>query len=228
MKGRVLMADHMVKMSEVPKGQKFRFFIDYYGMATLAVIFALVCIIYVVHAFCQPKPDAKVLFASYQDIDVKVQEEVEEKINLQNVDFNGDGHKIIRMNYNFIDEKQKTANPEGYVTLQTKLMTSVGDVTQIFHILDEQAYNLFKERNAVGTYADIEGYETGHDKSEYIKIPLSEIPAFDSKKLGKSGEKLYLTLRPRANAYLDKEKNLINYNNHAKLLAEMMGYAPVN
>ena len=223
------MAESVRKMSEVPKGQKFQFFIDYFGVRTLFIIFGVLCVAYLVYAFNQPKPDAKVLMASYQDFAAEeVLVEIENAFNEQKMDFNEDGRIMMQVNYNYLDESLKVRAPETFVTLQTKLMTSVGDRTQIYHILDEKAYQMFYDFTAVGTYANFEGYETGHDPKEFVKIPLSEIPIFDQEKLGKNADKLFLTVRPRATAELKNEEAILNYNKHIDALAEILGFAKTN
>ena len=223
------MAENIRKISEVPKGERFQFFIDYFGIRTLFIIFGILCLAYVIYAFNQPKPDARVLMASYEDFaSQEVLGEIENALNEQNMDFNTDGKAMMQLNYNYLDQRLMQTAPESYVTLQTKLMTSVGDTTQIYHILDETAYQLFLSNTAIGTYADFEGYETGHDPKEYVKIPLSEIPIFDKEILGDKAEKLFFTVRPRANAEVHKEKSLANYNKHIDALAEILGFVPVN
>ena len=223
------MAEHVRKMSEVPKGEKFQFFLDYFGIKTIFIICGLLCIAYLIYAFNQPKPDARVLMASYEDFATdEVLGELEKGFNEQPMDFNEDGRVMMYINYNFLDESLKVRAPETFVTLQTKLMTSVGDRTQIYHILDEKAYQMFYDYTAVGTYADFEGYETGHDPEEYVKIPLGEIPVFDKEKLGEGADKLFLTIRPRATAELKTEKAIENYNKHIDALAGILGFEKTN
>lgn len=223
------MAEHVRKISEVPKGQRLQFFIDYFWGHTLFIICAIACIWYLIYTFNQPRPDARVLMASYQDFAAEqVLDEIEKGLNEQAMDFNEDGRVIMQVNYNYLDETLKTRSPETFVTLQTKLMTSVGDRTQIYHILDEKAYQMFYDFTAVGTYADFEGYETGHAPEEYVKIPLSEIPIFNQEKLGKDGDKLFLTVRPRATAELKNDKAIENYNKHIDALAEILGFEKTN
>ncbi|MBR3577116.1 MAG: hypothetical protein IKL42_06930 [Clostridia bacterium] len=223
------MAENVRKMSEVPKGQRFQFFIDYFGGRTLLIIVGIICVAYIIYALNQPKPDARVLMASYEDFATQeVLGEIENAFNEQEMDFNEDGRVMMQVNYNYLDQKLMQTAPESYVTLQTKLMTSVGDTLQIYHILDESAYQLFYNFGAIGTYADFEGYETGHAPEEYVKIPLSEISAFDKEILGKDADKLFLTIRPKANAEVNRAKNLDNYNDHIDALAKVLGFAKTN
>ncbi len=223
------MAESVRKMSEVPKGQKLQFFIDYFGFRTVLIICGILCVWYLIYAFNQPRPDSRVLIASYQDFaSEQVLGELEKGFNEQAMDFNEDGRVMMYMNYNYLDESLRVRAPETFVTLQTKLMTSVGDTTQLYHILDEKAYQLFYDFTAVGTYADFEGYETGHDPAEYVKIPLSEIPIFDNEILGKEADKLFLTIRPRRNAELKNDKATENYNKHMDALADILGFEKVN
>lgn len=223
------MAEGVRKISEVPKGQRLQFFIDYFWIHTMLVICGIICVWYLIYAFNQPKPDAKVLMASYE---VFTSEEVlaglEDAFNEQAMDFNEDGRVMMQMNYNYLDERLKVTAPETFVTLQTKLMTSVGDREQIYHILDEKAYQLFYGFTAVGTYADFEGYETGHAQGEFVKIPLSEIPALAGEIPEKDAQSLFLTVRPRATAELKNEKAIENYNKHIDALAEILGFEKVN
>jgi len=223
------MAEHVRKISEVPKGQKLQFFIDYFWLHTVLVVCGIICIWYLIYAFNQPRPDAKVLMASYENFaSQEVLDGLENAFNEQEMDFNEDGRVIMQINYNYLDESLKVRSPESFVTLQTKLMTSVGDRSQLYHILDEKAYQLFLSYTAVGTYAEFEGYETGHNPEELIKIPLSEIPALAAKVPEKDAEKLFLTVRPRATAVLDTEEKQVYYNKHIDELAKMLGFAKTN
>ncbi len=228
-KGRLEMAESVRKISEVPKGQRLQFFIDYFWMHTLLIVCAILCVGYLIYAFNQPRPDARVLMASYEDFAAEeVLGEIEKGFNEQEMDFNEDGRVMMNINYNFLDESLKVRAPEMFVTLQTKLMTSVGDRSQIYHILDEKAYQMFYDFTAVGTYADFEGYETGHDPEEYVKIPLGEIPIFDKEALGKGADGLFLTVRPRATAELKNDKATENYNKHIDALAKVLGFEKAN
>ncbi|MBQ9097474.1 MAG: hypothetical protein IJY55_03675 [Clostridia bacterium] len=223
------MAESVRKISEVPKGQKLQFFIDYFWLHTVLIICGILCIWYLIYALNQPRPDAKVLMASYENF---VPEEVifglEDAFNEQGMDFNEDGRVMMQINYNYLDERLKVEAPESYVTLQTKLMTSVADRSQLYHILDEEAYQLFFHYTAVGTYAEFEGYETGHDPEEFVKIPLSEIPVLAAQIPEKDADKLFFTIRPRVNAVLDTEKKTVYYNKHIDALAKMLGFEKTN
>lgn len=223
------MAESVRKISEVPKGQRLQFFLDYFWLHTVLVICGIACIIYLVYVFNQPKPDARVLIASYQEFaSEQVLGELDKGFNEQAMDFNEDGRVMMYMNYNYLDESLRVRAPETFVTLQTKLMTSVGDRAQIYHILDEKAYQLFYGFTAVGTYADFEGYETGHSPDEYVKIPLGELPVFDKEVLGKDADELFLTIRPRATAELNNDKAIENYNKHIDALAAILGFEKTN
>ncbi|MBR2472232.1 MAG: hypothetical protein IKB55_06070 [Clostridia bacterium] len=223
------MAESVRKISEVPKGQRLQFFIDYFWLHTVLVICAILCLWYLIYAFNQPRPDSKVLMASYNDFaSEEVLSGIEEAFNEREMDFNEDGRVMMQINYNYLDESLKNTSPESFVTLQTKLVTSVGDTNQLYHILDEKAYQLFEGYTAVGTYAEFEGYETGHAPDERIKIPLSEIPAIAEKIPEKDAEKLFLTIRPRANAELKTDRKTENYNKHIDALAEMLGFEKTN
>ncbi len=228
-KGRTKMAESVRKISEVPKGQRLQFFIDYFWLHTVLIICGILCIWYLIYAFNQPRPDSRVLIASYEDFaSERVLTELEKGFNEQAMDFNEDGKVMMYMNYNYLDESLKVRAPESFVTLQTKLMTSVGDTTQIYHILDEKAYQMFYNFTAVGTYSDFEGYETGHDPAEYVKIPLGELPIFDKEVLGKDADELFLTIRPRANSELKNDKATANYNKHIDALAGILGFEKTN
>lgn len=215
------MADHMYKPWEVPKGQRWQHFLDYYKIPFIATICGIIAIISIVKTvFFSPKPDVSILavgddFANYEQWNA-----VTAAMADMPLDYNEDGHSLVDINSISIGESTRKSDPEVYMAYQTKLMASLAAAECALQIVDENMYVYFDEQGLVGTYSELPN-TLGHNADESIKIPLKQLIPFNT--MTDLPDGLYMTLRPRAAMQLGQsKKKLAAFENQVDALMTML------
>ena len=212
------MADHMIKMSEVPKGQRYQQFKDYYRVPTICAIIGIIMVISILKTTVfAPKPDAFLLIATKNEVSTELTMGIETLYAEVGNDFGGDEKRLISVTPASYNPLQAKTDPEVGMAMQTKLMAVLSTAENILQIVDDDMFSYFEEQGLIGTYSDLGKSETEFGKSpdEIIKIPLSEIEFFKNEEFsGVSDDfsKLYMTVRPRGGSQLgNSEKKLAKY-----------------
>ncbi len=215
------MADHYYKPWEVPKGERWEYFLDYYkkpAIVTLFVIAALISILYT--AVFAPKPDVMILSAHYVYTEPTLWEDVAEKMKEMPFDFNEDGDSFIEFNAITFDAKTQTEDPEAHLANQTRLSASIATAESALQIVDADTLPYFAEQELLGTYGELTDL-MGHAPDEIIQIPLSELAPF--KDMENLPEGLFMTLRPRELMHIGNSKaKAKSYENQIQMLIKMM------
>ncbi len=215
------MADHVYKFKEVSKGQRWKFFWDYYKYPTLAIVVGIIAVIYFLQTVVfAPKKDISIIIATETYVTQEVWTQANEALNAMPLDLNEDGKVIVQLNNNHVDPSMAKTDPETYQMVQTKLVASLSTAESALQIIDEGTFDYFNGESLLGTYAELSD-AMGHDANEIIKIPLSELKPFR----GVEGlpEGLFMTLRPKEAMQLGgSEKKLEAYNKQIEALLLMM------
>ena len=211
------MADHMIKMSEVPKGQRYQQFKDYYRTPLIfGLVIAVMLISILKTTVFSPKPDAYVVAAAKYDISTEFINAIENKFSEVGQDVNDDKKVLVSVTPITYNELALKTDPEVGVAMQTKMMGVLSTAENIMQIVDDDMYEYFMSQGLCGTYSDLGDKKDAFQKpsDEIIKIPLSEIPFFDSEEFKEEKDGLYMTIRPREGSQLGKsEKKIKNYEN---------------
>lgn len=209
------MADHMIKMGEVPKGQRYQQFKDYYRIPLVCVLIGIIMVVSILKTTVfSPKPDAFIVVATQRDISGDFATMVEELYTAGSPDLNGDGKSLISVNSIAYNELQMKTDPEVGMAMQTKLMAVLSTAENIMQIVDDEMYEYFLNQGLIGTYVDLGEHASAFENpaEEIIKIPLSEIPFFAEKNFEGITDGLYMTIRPRDGSQLGgKEKKIKRY-----------------
>ena len=215
------MADKVYKFHEVPKGERWQYFKDYYR--TPVIILALVAIglvSLIKTTVFAPREDVTILAVSEQYVDYTLWDAVTQAMETMPFDFDKDDKSLAEISYVYLNESDKKNNPEMYTASQTKLTASLYAAESALQIVDDSFYDVFLEEELLGTYAELPD-AMGHGKEEIIKIPLKELTPF--KDVPGLPEGLYMTLRPKAAMQLGKsEKKLAKYETQLQALLLMM------
>ena len=215
------MADHYYKPWEVPKGQRWDYFLDYYkkpAIITIFVIAALISILYT--TVFAPKPDVMILAAHYVYTEPTLWEDAAAEMEKMPFDFNEDGDSFIEFNAIIFDAKTQTEDPEAHLANQTRLSASVATAESALQIVDADTLPYFAEQGLLGTYSELNNL-MGHAADEVIQIPLSDLKPF--KTMENLTEGLYMTLRPRELMHIGNSKaKAKNYEDQIKMLMTMM------
>lgn len=221
------MADHMYKLSEVPKGKRMQHFRDYYLFKTIIWVIVIFSVISLVKTtIFRTKPDINVLVATNEFLHPDVWDDLKEEITNFCIDYNSDKKTVVEMNVNTFDESTKNNVSQNAGATQ-RYMAVLAIADHLIQIVDDERYENLKSQGLIGTYKDLAGYDTGKDENEEVKIPLSELEAFDSISKDMMTEH-YLTIRTRAGSQLhDKENKIENYENHVEVFASLAGFEKI-
>ena len=189
------MADHMVKLSEVPKGQRWQHFLDYYKYRVIIAVCLLIAAVPVVYYnFFEKKPDMMML-ATYQiEVPETVWQEASEKISAMIPDYNEDGESLFLVEGIYADDSYAQKDGQMQMAYQTKLMAYLQEARYVLQIVDEEMYTYMEVQGCLAPYGELED-ALGHAEDEIIKIPLKELKPFDS--MDALPEGFYMTLRPK-------------------------------
>ncbi len=215
------MADHVYKPSEVPKGQRWQQFKDYYKVPFVLIVIGIICLISILRTVVfSTKPDATIIAASESHVDYTVWEQTQEAFSALPLDLNEDGKVLIETDYVQLSEDMMNAEPETYMAYQTRLVASLSSATSALQIVDEAMFEYFDSEGLLGTYAELP--ETfGHDAEELVKIPLKEIPLYRA--IENLPDGLYMTLRPEAAMQIrGDEKKLARYEAQKEILLTLL------
>lgn len=221
------MADHMYKLSEVPKKKRLAHFWEYYKIPVIFTIVISVIVLSMIYSiFFSPKPDTYVLFASSNVVTLESLEKLESELYEKAFDYNGDKKNIIELNTNIVDSSNEI-DIQHYAAANQKLIATLAMDSYIIQIVDETMFNFLKEEQLIGTYKDFTGYNTGMPEDKDVKIPLSSLAQFDESPSLLGGE-FYLTIRDRYSAHIEgSEKKTQAYDNHIDMLAKILGFEKI-
>jgi len=218
------MADHMYKLSEIPKKERLSHFWEYYKVpAIITVVVAIIVISMIKLIFFSTKPDNSVLLASSNVIPVEAELALEEELYGVAVDYNEDGKTSIDFSPNIVDDSNEI-DIQHYAVANQKLVATLATDAYTIQIVDETMYNFLKEEHLIGTYAEFEGYNTGMPANEDVKIPLKDLDVF-KKSASFLPYEYYITIRDRFSSHIEGDKKKTqNYNNHIDLVAKIAGF----
>ena len=202
------MADHMVKFKEVPKGQRWQFFWDYYRVPTIVgIIIAIVVISLIKTIFFTPEPDINILLTTQYTFSDENLEKFNSKVENLIEDVDGDNKKIVLTTPIAYNEKVSETDPQYAMAALTKFNVELASGLNIIQITDDALYERYKVSECLATYEVFENFGVKfsyEDKNEIVKIPLKEIKAFSDID---HADELYLTIRPPMAQHTKKDKD---------------------
>ncbi len=203
--------DHIVKLKEVPKGQKLQYIWDYWRVPGLLILIGLFVVISLGKTIFFPeKIHMEVLFTCRYDINDEQKNEMTKDLKDFYIANEDDNYKItyVRNNVEIAD-----LQPEVYAADLSKLIVEITSASAYVLLADEDMFDALVADGLVSTYKEV-----GIDSDEYIKISADKVFKNDIYK-----GKFYFTLRPREVSQLYDDKALENYEysvNYIKKLIE--------
>lgn len=215
------MADHVYRVNEVPKGQRWQYFLDYYKYPVLILLLVVVVVISIIKSvFFAPETDVSILAVTNEQVESTFWDETIAAMSAMPLDFDGDEQSLVKFYTVTLNETMKQNEGELYAANQNKLMATLASATCALQIVDETNFALLQEENLLGTYAELPSF-SGHLADEIIKIPLDTLAPF--KALDGLPEGLYMTLRPQSAMQIgNSEKKLARYKDQVKALMTMI------
>lgn len=215
------MADHVYKPSEVPKGQRWQHFLDYYKIPFIASVIGIIALVSILKSTVfAPKRDVSILAVTSQYVDHELWDALGTAFNDMPMDYNNDRQSLVQIDYINLDESTKNKDPEAYMAYQTKFMAALAAADSALQIVDDTMYDYFESEGLVATYGELQD-TLGHDPGDIIKIPLKELVPF--KRFEDLPDGLYMTLRPKEAMQIGKsQKKLAYFENQKAALALMI------
>ncbi|MBE7036628.1 MAG: hypothetical protein E7403_04980 [Ruminococcaceae bacterium] len=215
------MADHIYKPHEVPKGERWQYFKDYYLKTTIVIVLILFALISIIKTtMFSPKPDVSLLVAYATPVNTEVWEEASAGLQAMPLDLNGDGSVLLDINPLHLDPNMEKTNVEMYIAAQNKFMVSLSAAEYALQIVDDNLFETLSHEELIGTYAELPD-AMGHKPEDIIKIPLKELSPFNA--IEDFPEGLYMTLRPKNAMQIgNSKKKLANYERQVQALMIMM------
>ena len=220
------MADHMIKLSEVPKGQKWQYLWDYYRFPALAAVIGLIFAVSLIKTiFFTPKADVGIIFTTELSLSDSDGEKFDKAVNDALEDYNGDGKKLADTTRLAYSETSAQSDPQYAQAVLTKINVELAAGNDILQICDDKLYPTYEGNGCLATYKVFSdfGVDIKHtgDDSEIVKIPFSEIKAFSAIKSA-NGAEMYLTVRPPMEKWYTNEKQRKNYTDQLKFIAKLV------
>ena len=215
------MADHIYKPHEVPKGERWQYFKDYYLLKTIGLALVIIALILVLKAtLFSPKPDVSILVAYTSPVNTNIWKEASAGFQSMPLDLNQDGTVLVHAAPIHIDYNLEKTDPEMFAATQNKFMISLAVAECALQIVDEELFASLVNMELIGTYAELPD-AMGHNPEDIVKIPLKELAPFNS--VNNVPDGLYMTLRPKDAMQIgNSEKKLRNYEMQLQALMTMM------
>ncbi|MBE7048887.1 MAG: hypothetical protein E7393_05930 [Ruminococcaceae bacterium] len=215
------MADHKYKPSEVPKGERWQYFLDYYKTPVIVGVVGIFLLIsFLKSTVLAPEPDVSILASTSEFVHYDKWTSVQESISALPLDYDEDGETLVEIEYVQLDADAKPEEIEVHRSNQAKLIALLESAHCALQILDEEMFAYFYEQGLVATYGELPD-AMGREADEVIKIPLSEINAFSS--VPELPEGLYMTLRPRDAMHMgDNKKKQAKYDHQLDTLMALL------
>ena len=219
------MADHMIKLSEVPKGQKLQYLWDYYRFIALGTVVGLILVISLVKTiFFTPKADVGIICTTEYELSDENGANFDKAIENALEDYNGDGKKLSETTRLAYSEKSANSDPQYAQAVLTKINVELAAGTSIMQICDDSLYPTYANNGCAATYKVFKDFGVDINRGsddEIVKIPFSEIKSLANVKSA-NGAELYITVRPPMEKWYNKEKQRKIYTDNLKFIAKLV------
>ena len=219
------MADHFVKISEVPKDQRLKYFWDYYKVHTFVVIFVVISLISIIKVTVfRTKEDAFILIAGQgAQVTSDVQSGVKQALSDESFDLNGDGKSYYDIQYIMLSQNDKDitsqmdAEVESVNAMKLTALFSTGNY--VLQIVDEKMAEVIIYEGLAAKAESFEGKNYISDNG-YVKIPVSETKLKDV--FGVQADKYFIIPRGKDALSSGNDKKAGNYENSIKVLDNLL------
>lgn len=218
------MADHIVKIKEVPKGKRLAYFWDYYKIHTIVAIILLVSLVSILKSTVfRTKEDAFILIAGTQPLIEDRITNIKNTINSFDIDVNGDKKvKVDLQNISFSndvndDQNMTDAQLEGTQMMKMAGVLSTGNY--IIQIADENMTEYLISQGVAGKVSDFSKKYYTKDEN-YVKIPVSDTKLADS--FGNFKDDYFIVVRGKDRVSSGSNKKNKNYERQLLVLDKLL------
>lgn len=221
--------DKYMKLKDIPKGQRWAHFKEYYKIHTFAVIFfGFILITLVKDVFFQEKYDVVVTQAATRYYSEEVTDEMTRMFTEHARDYDGNGKRNVSV-FHIPFDTSTNADVQMVMASQTKLIGQFQDDNDsIFLINDEICKFLQGDESDEMTFANLKETVGGsvtpllREESEY-RLYLKDIPAFqESEILQRISDDLFFVMRREEHVNPKGEEELAELYSRSVQLMESL------
>lgn len=218
------MADHNVKLSEVPKGKRLAYFWDYYKIHTIVAILLLAATVSILKSTVfRTKEDAFILIAGTGSLSEQTVSDIRTALNSMDIDVNGDGKiKNDVVSVSFLSqetENSKDTDMELEAAQSMKMSGVLSTGNYIIQIADEKMADYLIAQNVAAKPQDFSNKYYTVDEN-YVKIPISATKL--AKVFGNYADNYFIVVRGKDRVSTGSNKKMKNYENQIKVLNKIV------
>lgn len=218
------MADHNVKLSEVPKGKRLAYFLDYYKIHTIVAILLLAATVSILKSTVfRTKEDAFILIAGTGSLSEQTVSDIRTALNSMDIDVNGDGKiKNDVVSVSFLSqetENSKDTDMELEAAQSMKMSGVLSTGNYIIQIADEKMADYLIAQNVAAKPQDFSNKYYTVDEN-YVKIPISATKL--AKVFGNYADNYFIVVRGKDRVSTGSNKKMKNYENQIKVLNKIV------
>lgn len=219
--------DKYVKIWDVPKGQRWAHYWNYYKVHTIVGGFILILTISLIRdVFFQEKPDLVVTVASTKYFTTECDEELSRVLTSYARDYNGNNHKYIDK-YQVTMSTEANADMQMVMASQTKLIAQFQNTDAAIFLLDQDIYDYLRSDEEEDLYADM-AVLVGDEAAPFVsedgkRIYLKELPAFQDNAEIQALPDLFFVIRSESNVNRkNKPEVSLTYQNSVDFLRNLV------
>jgi len=213
-------------ITKLPKGKRLSFFMDYYAFKTLFALIGIVLVVSTIYTiFFAPKPDFQVLYTASNEPGDIVTDRMQDVLEGYGLDYNNDGRCLVQVNFIYTSDSLNLKSEYDALTY-AQLVAAYTAHNAAMQIVDDTSFNILLEHNVIATYGNVPELALEGDPNDYIKIPLSLIPAFSSENIPEILDGLYLTIRYRLDTFpTDDPEDCKNFSAQLDVISKILDEA---
>lgn len=195
--------DKYVKLKDVPKGQRWEHYWNYYKIHTIVGGFLLIMgVMLIKDVFFREKVDLVITVATTGYFSEESNEELERYLNEYARDYNGNGHKLVDK-YDIILSTDVNADPQVVMANQTRLLAQFQNTDAAILLMDEEIYEYLGSDDEEDLYADMVDL-VGEEAAPLIRedrrrIYLKDLPALQDNEYIQRMPDLFFVIRDESN-----------------------------
>ncbi len=225
--------DKYMKLKDVPKGQRWGQFWEYYRWQTIGAIFLLVCAVSLCREiFFRTEPDASLIISGQLVLSDEGWDHLSQLMQQYAEDYNGDGQVYVDVADVSFTPGVQDSDPQMFMAMQTRLGGEFQSKKRIFFILDEYTAKMVGADEDMGNIQEILQDELGDTVLENpTRLYLKDIAAFQEDEwLSESlPEGLYLAYRPEQSFNRQGKADLQkDFENQCKFIKNLLTNNKVN
>lgn len=195
--------DKYVKLKDVPKGQRWEHYWNYYKIHTIVGGFLLIMgVMLIKDVFFREKVDLVITVATTGYFSEESNEELERYLNEYARDYSGNGHKLVDK-YDIILSTDVNADPQVVMANQTRLLAQFQNTDAAILLMDEEIYEYLGSDDEEDLYADMVDL-VGEEAAPLIRedrrrIYLKDLPALQDNEYIQRMPDLFFVIRDESN-----------------------------